>query len=511
MINRFLGWFFRHWIPVSSLALAAFVLWLFYSYGFVKIELSNPQGTVSYEIVTIATNSTFRKDTDKTNVRKLVKRGTQEITVTNNGLSHYQIVTSGGFLGTTTVIAEPKPQVKRTAIGYNPSGCMFTNSGLLYSYECAPTSVLSQHTPATDRSPSIKKSIKSPVGILSGSVSTVKGLVLIGREPVSAGSPANNYTAFLMGDDFTIIEKKELTDLGKGEPYRYISYRDGFIAHNQDFSRAFYYSSVSGSPVSLSQAQPTNNNKEYSFAVSQAGNNTISLLYTEGINFDLSGEKIKEPRNGSSIVRVITDENQTKEYVFNTLLNQAAMCGDSRLCVVDSSKKSMTVYDVSGGKPRVLYGASGVDQFWQSLDHFMIQRNGAIMQFDAVQRKGSVEFGFSGQQSCGLDLAGERYFVCVKDKDDQNLLLEVDPGSEDSDQGLDFRFLELQNFAQVKSLWMYKQSVLITLDVRNDVRDPVTGRFGYDETQRKGAREFVDSEISRLGLTSGDRKITILP
>lgn len=510
-------------LSIAALSITVLVFYV-YSYAYIEINLSNgsPDTEVSYTISQVGGKESDKievtRDTKK--IKRLVKRGSYEVSVRQAETSYLGAVDSGGFLQTTSVRAQLSPEKERDFIGSNPNICMYTELGILASSPCGgPLDELGLHMPATNTVPGHVKYAQGPASTLED-VITVNGntFVLLNIESEIDGE-GNYHALYSVSRDGVVNHSSErkLQDLKGSKVYKLVNYTGGFIAYSTD-ERAdlLYYASVSSKPSKINIEQPSDTTLNLvdihviddSIALTYSNNTvtTASRDHVEGIK--AHSTVLEESRRKiAPISQIISySKNKSISSIFSESIISAKICETSKLCVMYEDT-TMGVFDVSGDKLNLEYELSGVLDTESSNDNFLIVKADGVFRFNVLDKSGFIDYGFGDKYSyCGMETAVEYYIVCVANSSNERFALKIHPKKINTDS-IDKKIASLESLEEVRSVRIYGKFIYISPYAGELQPNPLTGGFGYLPETVKLVNARINKELDSLGISRKDYTI----
>lgn len=485
-------------ILAALLATSAVLLWLLYNYSYLKIDIAESvSGDVAYSIL----NQKDQKETTITNssrgVKKLVRRGSYEVLLTQNETTYFSLVKAGGFMTTNTIRASLEPERSRQFVGNNPGSCTHYSGRVLLSFSCY-TSVnnMSVHVPASEQQASHTKRVNTA---LTG---TVQGFIRLGdNDFVFVQSPPNSedqgppHALYTITNNGEIGTGVEIQGLLKERLYSIHNFRDGFLVHDTNYRQVMYYSSPSAQPSVLNINRPSD--QEFlPYSLSVAGNSVL-IAFTNAVHDGIVDiHDVDEYRSKTEIV--IQGENVSRNFSFNGRYGHIRLCGSQKLCMVDMNKH-LNIYDVSGSKPKKLFAVTNIESMENIAGQLVLVRNSEIIGFDVDKNQGSLQYSFAEYDFCGITSSPGGYVLCVKNPLGYKQALLIETASTNS-SSIDKKILKLLKLPQIKDVSIYKRLIHLTPELGEKQYIPEIRGFGYTQDTKDAVNGLINQEINRVGI-----------
>lgn len=484
------------------------LIWL-YSHSFISVSTEGASGKVTYQLTRDNSKPTEFSSSSST-VKRLVKRGNYRVITKSGTSSHVAVVKVSGFLGTKNIEAKLTAERSRTFVGKNPQTCMVYDR-LLFSYQCgnSVTSLIS-HVPATDSQPTyINKTIGASAswqirGTVSGPGENVYVLVLSAAE----SEDGSQYYLYEINPAMKVVNRTVLSDLNAtDQTYKMQRYKNGFIAYNDPFNKAYYYTSP-GSPAKAIEMniQPPES-KEQPYAVNFNGDLIVVAYPTTAEKKDKKNKtNASEAPVGDATNVFVGKDGDFKILNFKGNYSNISACGTQKMCLFGNG--DISVYDISGKNPKFLYEFTGVTDM-QSLDkNILFNSGGNLIDFDVDKATGYISYSLGDYKYCGFAATGNGYLLCVvSNKGEKNALL-INRDAELKDE-VDKKLNTLTQLIYITGTSVYGNYVYISPNLGKLIYNPTTKVFGYDQTTKEAAKKAIDEAVDKLGIDRQRYKITI--
>ena len=475
-------------LAVSAVILILIALTISH-YSIIDVSVQGSSGTIDYSFL----NQVGQKPTTSqagSHLRKIVPKGNYEILVSQANKSSFAVVKTSGFLRKTPVQLSLSAEKNREFIGNNPQPCTFFDGDSLYSYACgADLSKVVKHEPATSTLPTYTSKLPDTLSAsVLGIAKTSNGSVILLRQQGTSVF----FSVATLDSGFNIKNPRVLSELDRSVTYNIRPYRDGFVIYDSDFSKVFYYSSVSASPQTLNIAKLDDNSQKPSFLT--AVGDKILALYSnnsQGQDTDIEATvgKIKN-------TVVIYSQDQSRKFsIDKQQIIYASTCGQGKLCLV--SDKQLSIYDINSSSPKFLFKVRGVNSTFSSANGLVLVRDNEILRLDVDHQTGFREYSVGDYQLCGTqnDLSG--YTLCLINNKDIKVALRIDESIDNKDS-IDKKVVEFQKAPEMKSVSIYKNYIYISPNLGQLKYDSAAKGYVYDSDIKKKVNAAVDQKIKEL-------------
>lgn len=520
MIRSILAFLQNHKIFSIGLVVLLMVLLVASRYGFAEIELDlSTAGNEKYSFVLLeqSTKQQTKVETSSLSVKKLVKKGDYEVWVNGQKESYFSVKKVGGFLRTTKTIAKLEKKNSNKFVGYGPESCADYNEVVAVSWACqGDAGTFAVHKPPVGSQATFKdinpytlsgkpkvieneadqyldteETEETPPDELSGEIEGIfksggKNVVLL-RE-VSHYSPPQ-HVIYNLDDQYRPKKKQKINGLDGNKLYTVSEIDGGFVVSNIADQIILRYSSLDSDPVQISISDYLEDGLELRGVKTYKDKVIVSL--TDYV-IDVETEALKGVKNK---YLVVGPESQYTIELNDLPVYQFDMCGDRYLCVVDDG--DLLVYKINDkNEPKYSYkilDVKGVEAVGESI--IVAKDNGSIA-LDVDGKNGYYNYISDKLTSCGiLDKNKDGYIVCVNDQDRRRALLDINL---DDNEGAHMNDVVkyVEDLGYVKIVSSYGDSVIVSLDLGEVVRDEDTGEFGYDKSRVKSLSDQLDQAMN---------------
>ena len=347
-----------------------------------------------------------------------------------------------------------------------------------------------------------------------GAVHTKEGVIMFAKQPTTEDGASFSYIAYNVSNGVSapIVSSHELTDLDRSLNFTFVSYKDGFLAHDSIAGNIFYYTD-SASKAKKIEA-PNLNDAGLSLAGTSSLNGGFMTVFSNRASkgdlielngySDLSDKTVLRNQKRSDVKPstkvVIYKDGGTKQLSFNEYFSSLVLCGTNKLCgVSEDSKREMTVYDISGKNTVKLYSIENVRDLRSIKSGLLLVRDNNVVAFDADSRSGYIEYSVGLGGYCGIYEEGDNYLVCVADSKSNSAMLLINRAV-DATYKIDLVVADLLTLPQVKDVSAYKEKLFVTLDTGEDIYDESLRSFVFDKAKQKAALAVVTKKLNDLGL-----------
>jgi hypothetical protein len=459
--------------------------------------VENPgSGDVTVRFVNQATAESTEVKTKGANIKKLLPRASYEVYVKQGTTNYVALTKTKGFLKTTTVSGKLISEAGVRYIGQNPGSCLYFIN-ILYSYECGQdVSTLKAHMPATSTQPTYTNNGPGDYSTIEGIVTTGGSPYVLTKEQESSQHmlrPLNPNLSF--GAPVYLDQQSDPTD------YTTTPYQQGFLVYSADFKTIKYYKDLVEQPSVIKTIEPSKATSRP--AGLSVDGSTMGLLYNSISENDedagaqdetLTGNK---PLVGKSQFIVYSD-SQHKTFSFDQLLTQAVFCGKQQVCTLSGTV--MTIYNISGSKPQVVFTVQDVKDVQYIAGKIVVATSKNIVELDPTTYQGHVTYSLGGYTYCGLSATAASYTVCVVAPAGGASALYIE--RERKTDSIDKKILSLSQQADVDDISPYGNYLYITQSAGGLSYQPSIAGYGYSPSVIKEATTAINKEISRLGINT---------
>jgi hypothetical protein len=498
-------------LVVLGLVIIGFVIlnWLIgHAYMTVSVDTSSNQ-ELTYTFVNQGSTKSVDVKTADHRVKKLLKRGSYQVFVHQSGASYFEITHVGGFLATTDVSASLNKEKVRSFVGNNPGSCMNYLGGLLMSYDCGASvdSVLA-HVPSTNTVPTYgaRKLINVP-GFIEGIITTNEGNLALIQTPFS-GESAGAQTIYRLTSSGDVVDSHPISGPNPTISNSIKPYKDGFIVYDSAFKNVYYFSSISSKPQKISTGiDLSNTGNPYSVAVSGS---SIAIAYPNSTKEKPGHNNVtSELKTGKPLTRlVISTGGDFKLETIGRNFGDFAFCGDNLLCGIGDNK--LQVYKIGGDKPQLQYEIANASAMTPVGDRLVVVVGGSIVSIDTAKQSGYVSYTVDPYTFCGLQVAGIKYMVCIKDGGQQKATLLIDPASDNTDS-IDKKVFQVKKLSGASFVSVYGKYIYVTpqfgslvfdKNLRSYVPDPAVTKASSEKIQQTIKSQGIDTSVYQVISTS---------
>ncbi len=485
----------RRKILFGTLAvLALFVIFIVSRLSFIEINITDSSGQkVAYELLNQKDQKSKKAESISGKLKKLVWKGTWEVTARSSEKSYFGIIKTGGFLRTSEVVVSLENESKRQFIGMNPGSCMLYTGNVLISHSCSDTFINTKvHIPATSKQPTYVKTPPLPIGgNIEGIVKTGEGLLALIRSPYAVVSEdGESHNIYKLSENLTSTKSVSLTELDADKSYYISRYREGFIAYDTNFESIYYYPSINATPQIIEPGRPTDSD----FGPLQVSTYSDSVVATYS-NSIVGGDHDKKVDPVAEVF-ISSNGRESKHFVFEKSYSSSQLCADDKLCLLSDQK--LEVYEISGKKPKLLYVITGVQSFASTASGLYIVRDSGVFKFDVGQKAGFMQYSFGDYEYCGIQTTEGGYVLCLINNRGQKVALYIDDSIKNTDS-IDKKVAELSKLPEISNISVYDKYIYIVPNLGPSVYDKSKKIFTYDSKVKKVVNDKVNQQIGIIG------------
>lgn len=476
-----------------------------YSHSFITISVDNAQsGNVTY----LLTEQSSGKQTSivgpASGIKRIVHKGSYEITAQQSGGTYFSVASVGGFLKTAHVHGALTPEEARKFVGNQPSPCTYYTGSILYSYDCNGSLAEAKlHVPASQTQPTYTKvkaiTVPGDNPVIEGIVTTSEGsFMLVYTNSNDPLTPA--HSLYQIQNDLTLGGSRQLLELNNSTGFSIKPYKTGFIVFDAGFERVFYYENSAASPVSISIPQKKSSNQEI-YANSIRGD-AIAVSYA---NKDYEPNATAGTKVADHTTIAVLQNNSAKEFTFNTAIGTMSLCGNNKLCLL--TDKQLGVYDITGNTQKLLYTLGGVVSIEDAGQNLLVSRASGVSRFDVEKRSGFMSYSFGDVSYCGVGVDATGYTLCVNANRIGKVALRIDARTVNTDS-IDKKVFNLTRASEISAVSAYDRYIFITPSLGEPVFDNNTGYYDYDQGTRQRVNADIDQLITKSGIDT--QKYTVV-
>jgi hypothetical protein len=488
---------YRRWIiSLSLLAVFLIALWWAYTHAIIQITTTGAAaGNIDYRLSTLGKtpkDSSFASEGSKTS--RIIGSGEYSLTLSQDNKNYFSVIKAGHWLSHTKVAASLKPEKQRVYVGDKPLNCMFFTN-VLYSLDCGnPFSSIVRHVPADSTLPTYIETpkVQGIEGVVEGMTKTNEGnLILV--HPGDVEGPGG-HIIYQVDASLNPTKKVNLKGLDSNIDYSIANFRQGFLIYSTDLSQVFYYGTVSSTPQKMPVTRPSDKSlKPISLMVNQEH---ISTAYSQTPS-DLSGNQ--------SVKNEVIDFNSgvSKKLDFRgPPLTKAVWCAADRVCVL--SGKLMLIYSMASGQQ--VFSLGSMQDIAMIGDKLLLADDKKILQLDAHNLSGVVDYSYGGYSFCGLQgVDTSRYMLCLQ-SDNKKVAIMINRDADDKDS-LDKKIQQLSKLQEVSTVSVYGHFIHISPDLGALVYNPAQSGYTPDPAKQKMSQAKINAEIDKLGI---DKSVYII-
>lgn len=516
-----------HKVRTFSIALGLILILILSQYGFIQVEVNNDnlKSDSKVKLLNQKTSKAVEGSTTKSTFKKLVRRGTYEVSVFNKSETSFNIKSVGGFLRTAKLSTGLKSENKSEFIGYNPKACVNYNQIIAVSWGCiSDASSFTAHRPADGLQPTYND---TGPGVLTGKSSSNQTLNSLGEydesadkfgglvqavfesnktnyvllREVGSNQSENQHVVYSLDNSYQIIKRTAIDGLESNKLYKVEELDDGFLVYDTSMTDFLKYKTVESKPSKIEFNSPAKGQiKPKNVEVTGS---KIFIQYSDYVK-DIDST---DSDGLTNIVVTIDGSSSSSQSFDNTFIDQFSSCGNG-FCIL--SDGTLNVYGITKNKPKFLYQINQVDTVVNVGDVLLVSKPDGTISLSIDEKSGYFGHTNNGLDSCGIVYVHKDYYVdCVIDKYKRRSLLSVDT-TKNTDLSISRVVNDITNINNVTGISVYKKNILISPDAGEFTRDPKTGNFGYDPAVQKKSIKSLKDSISKLGFDLSDYDVHII-
>ncbi|MDB5186366.1 MAG: hypothetical protein JWL85_889 [Candidatus Saccharibacteria bacterium] len=492
---------FKKWIIFGLVCLLTLITFSYISsHAYIEVN-TDGTGEAHYSFL----NQDKQKTTTASSsgpIKKLLKKGDYEVTVTRGDHSYFSVVKVGGFFQKTTVSAKLSPEKARKFVGDNPYPCMYYSGKLLLSLGCGDNVGNAQlHISASADQPAYTLSgLEGVEGTSEGYTKTTEGNLLLVRTPDPHEDESGPHVVYVLSTDLKPLRQTALVGLNPDKTYTIQPYKEGFVVYNIDtFDQILYYKNTTSNPETINVSRPQDDSlRTHTLSVSK---DAIMLALTQG--------EI-DPHEENAIVTgqlLVYREGQTKSFRTERTYQSLELCGNNLLC--GYGNKQLDVYDIAGEQQKLLYTVKDVESIKIMGNTLLLVKSDKLVGFNPEKREGSIQYSYGDYKFSAITVDPDGYTLSLSTPKDKLVALRINPAADNTDS-IDKKIAELQKADKVVDVSIYDKFIYITPDVGDAVYNEQTRIFGTDPSRTKAANNAINQTIDKIGIPRNSYNIQIL-
>ncbi|MDB5164957.1 MAG: hypothetical protein JWL89_583 [Candidatus Saccharibacteria bacterium] len=481
---------------LTPLLILLFIFVWIASHGFIDVTVENGSGkNLTYKVLNQGGDTVATIESADSHIKKIASKGTAQITVDGDSKSYFKITHTKGFLGVTKVVASLQSEKSRQFVGNNPHFCMHYGQDILYSYDCSEPGGLTAHLPATASTPTTTFTEKEPPYI------PLIGFIDAGgtNKVLATDDEENSVSVYDIDPDLRLTNAARLAEASASDSQNVLSYKSGFIIYNHGLSKIAYYESPVSSPVSIKTISPDEKTKN-PVGLSVYGDG-IGALFNDGSDvgdIGLEGNQTTGTIAGSSQFITYTQDS-AKSYTLNKLYTSGGLCGDTKLCLINSNV--LDVYDIGSGEAKYVFSMKDVQRVLPVNGKAVIATNSKVMVLDQESLSGSTQFSYGSGQYCGISQSANGYVLCQITTKDNNVALYINTSQQNTDS-IDKKIYGLLQSPDVSDVSAYKNFIYISPNLGQPIYNLSSGEYEYDPAIKASTNKNINQLIGRLGINT---------
>lgn len=478
------------------IALVFAVVWLI-SHSFVEISITNsPGGEASYTITKqeqgakpIIVKSSSQK------VKKLLKKGSYLVEVTQGDSSYLSLVKSGWIFKTSSVSANLKSEVSRQFVGDSPDPCMIMSGGILISNNCGGSyESIKTHVAADLVTPTHaafdKKSI---VGTVEGLATSKEGGFALIRQSISEDDTMMHILYSLTPNGAEAATPKEVLRLDKLKPedsYAITRYSDGLLVYNSSFTDNYFYQTLASAPTKIDFGPQKQTGLSPKFL--GASTSGVIAIYNSFIS-----DNKKAAKKSKTEIAVFAN-GVARHFILNGTYDSGYLCSAGLVCLLNG--QTLDIYKLgTSGKLKLVNTLRSVSAVFPVSDgSIALATTSGLADFNLNSLSGSYAYRFNDYAFKSMAVSGSSYILNLKDYKSKGFALLVDASSKSD--GIDKKITELKKLPEIKDLSIYKNIIYITPELGELVYDSDSGFFGYSQAVRTEVGQKIKDDLVKQGI-----------
>lgn len=514
----------KHRVKIVITLVALCLLWFISQYSFVQIDVTNTSGETSFKLTN--DNREITGSTTTQTTKKLINKGSYQLTVNSGDRSYFQKVSTPGFFQTTKINAKLMGESARYFIGKSPGTCLYHQQDTsLISWQCGGTLQSAKlHVPQINKTSAYNDSLANDVEHINiQGVVQISGKSYVFTQIFDEHSSQHGLYPIDKNGSIDQVNFREIGGLNPEKKYGITQYKQGVLVYGLDGSDFQYFNNLESPSEKINITQP--NLKEISFYGVAVAGNSIIVLNNKHYNQEQQGQLFINPstsvlskkylessdegtRNENTPINysevVVFENNMEKKYKLDFPASQARICGESFLCVVGDEK--LKIYKISGSELDLIEQIDNVKQIEGNNKEFYVVTSKGILNYDTSKLTGYYLYTFGDYTYCGfLKSYNSNYkpMVCVS-KNGKSSLLEFSTGTNDN---IDKKISGLNNQMEVQSSSVYKNNILIVPKINNMIFNRNLSSYTYDPQEVVNKKTKILDYLKSVGIDSSRYEI----
>ncbi len=444
-------------------------------------------------------SQTEKRTTDITlqngSLKKLVRRGTYELSVKSADGTGFAVLKASGFLTTAQATVALKPEAQRSFVGNNPGYCMVYAGGVLVSNACGGSyDQQATHVAATATTPTYSATDPDETGIIEGLALYKGGIVTVAQTLFTPTSDDASHVVFTLSprpnQAVGQMAKTKLNELDPTLTYTFSEYNGGLLAYSADFKNFKLFNNLDSSPSTLRITQPSDT------LVTPASVDTSDqdlIVVFSNITKTQARRTIK-PKSVVSIVH----GQQITTHTYKKAYSKAATCGAKKLCALHGS--TLDVYKSDGTSTDYMYSLFNVRDIIGGSSPVVVNDFGLLL-FDAENKSGHYIYSFENYRFNNAQRNNQDYLVSVSGADNTKAALLIEPLKQNTDS-IDKKIYSLQKSEGVDKASAYGRNIYIVPKRGSLVYNAATKTSEYDPAITQASTNAIQASLQKLGIGS---------
>ena len=528
LLIRILHWARSHKVLTFVILFMVFLFVVISQFGFVQVDIKQ-SGDNSESKVQLLNQKTLKSSVSsskESSFKKLVRRGSYEVSVFSDSGTSFLIKDVGGFLKTSKVSANLKSENYSEFVGYTPKSCVNYNKVVAVSWGCmGDVGMFTIHRPAIGLQPTYNESgpkvltgkqaqsqpassgeeYEESADELNGTIESIfesNGSNYMLVREVGYGESDSQHVIYSLDNDYQIGKRTTVKGLDSKKTYSVEGMGNGFLIYDTSMSNFYTYDTADSKPKRLTFDSPANQQIKPSLV--KTSGSKIYILYS---NYIKDGESDQKPKSLINSVITVDGDSSYSQSFDGMYIDQFSTCGNG-FCIL--SNGTLNIYGLVKNKPKYLYEVKQVDTVINVGKVLLVSKPEGTVSLSVDNKSGYFGHTNNGLESCGIVYVHKDYYVdCVVDKYKRRSLLSVDT-TKNSQTKISKVVNDISNIKNVTGMSVYKNNIIINPDAGEFTRDPKTGSFGYDPVVQKSSIKSLKSSISKLGFDLSDYDVHIV-
>lgn len=482
-------------IIIAVFLLSIFGLYWIFGHSFIEISVNGATANApeTYSLMNQGSNEKIDTIATATKIKKIVSKGSYEITVRQGSNNYFAVAKASGFMRVAHISGTLSTEKSREFVGNVPQPCVHTVGGILASFPCEGSyaSVL-VHKPAVGSLASYTVPVSNPPSNsqIIGFVNLKDGSFVLTKHSAEE-DVTPQYIMYKVNSGYQTSSGVLLPELDGDKDYSMVAHKDGFVIYSKSYDDVQYYQFVGSKPQKI-EFNKTMDESMVPRSINFNDDNIAALYVGRPDGTD------KEAR--SDVAAKIN--GVTKQLSFSGAFYSAVLCGSNKLCLLNDA--GLGVYDIANKKPELVFVVNNVSSITNTNKGLVAVNPTGVLNLDVDQQSGFYEYTFGDYKFNKIQVTDESiYVLSLTNNKSREVALLVDQDKPNSD-GIDKDAAALQKMPEVSFVTIYDKNIYVSANLGELVYSSAIDSYTYNPTTQKAVAAKINAEIDKLGI---DRKV----